>query len=227
MSTDPLELRDAMASFVRALHGAYLDQAQLLATGDRGSLPLLRTDRLTVLAVGVRHLHVLATTAPIPPPRPPEVELVDSLPGLSWTLRFFDPVVVPALGLIDESAGPAPDEVRRALGVPDVVYHLSVSPGGGLTPHHAQHAGTGLANQHASAFRDYDTIRAHAGSLAPLADEYAVADRLGLHQTVRMLAQRLAPRNDALTAACADPDAGDDVIRHALLAALRAPAGAV
>jgi len=225
MSADPGQLREAMAQFVSALHGAYLDQARLLAVGEQGALPLLRTDSLTVLAVGVRHLHVLATTSPVPAPRGPEVARPDSLPGLSWTLRFFDPVIVPALGLVDESEGPQAGEVRRVLGVPDVVYHLSVSPGGALTPHHAQHAGTGLANQHAALFRDHDAIRAHAGSRVALAEEYAVAERLGLHEATRMLAQRLAPHDPAVAAACADTGAGDDDVRHALLAALRTPAG--
>jgi len=224
MSADPGQLRDAMARFVSALHGAYLDQARLLPVGEQGALPLMRTDRLTVLAVGVRHLHVLATTSPLPAPHGPEVEVADSLPGLSWTVRFFDPVVVPALGLVDEAQGPQPAEVRRVLGVPDVVYHLSVSPGGGLTPHHALHAGTGLANQHAAVFRDHDAIRAHAGSRSALAEEYAVAERLGLREATRMLALRLAPRDGTLAAVCADPAAGDDAVRRALLTSLRTPA---
>ncbi len=224
MSADPGQLRDAMAAFVSALHGSYLDQARLLPVGERGALPLLRPGGLTVLAVGVRHLHVLATTAPLPAPQGPEVEVADSVPGLAWTLRFFDPVVVPALGLVDESDGPAPAEVRRVLGVPDVVYHLSVSPGGGLTPHHAQHAGTGLANQHAAQFRDHDSIRAHAGQRVALADEYAVVDRLGLHESARALARQLAPHDAALATTCADPDASDEDVRRALLGALRSPA---
>jgi hypothetical protein len=226
MSADPGQLRDAMGQFVAALHGAYVDQARLLPVGEQGALPLLRADRLTVLAVGVRHLHVLATTSPLPAPQGPEVEVEDELPGLSWTLRFFDPVVVPALGLVDESQGPQPAEVRRVLGVPDVVYHLSVSPGGGLTPHHAQHAGTGLANQHAALFRDHEAIRAHAGARLDVAEEYAVAERLGLHHALRLLAGRLAPWDKALTQACSDQTADDDDVRRALLAALRGP-GAV
>jgi len=224
MSAEPGQLREAMAQFVSALHGAYLDQARLLPVGERGQLPLLRADELTVLAVGVRHLHVLATTAPLPAPTGPEVELPDSLPGLAWTLRFFDPVVVPALGLLDESEGPQPAEVRRVLGVPDVVYHLSVSPGGGLTAHHAQHAGIGLANSHAAAFRDHDTIRSRSGgSRAELAQEYAVADRLGLHRTVRLLALQLASHDAHLAEVCADRTVDDAVVRSALVAALRAP----
>jgi len=224
MSADPGQMRDAMASFVAALHGAYLDQARHLPVGEQGGLPLLRGSHLTVLAVGVRHLHVLATTSPLPAPHGPEVEISDEVEGLSWTLRFFDPVVAPGLGGIDESDGPRPDAVRQVLGVPDVVYHLSVSPGGGLTPHHAQHAGTGLANQHAAVFRDHDTIRAHSGSRAALAEEYAVAERVGLHQTVRLLAQQLAPHDPAVAAVCADVAADDSAVRHALVAALRSPA---
>jgi hypothetical protein len=224
MSADPGQMRHAMAEFVSALHAAYLDQARHLPVGEQGSLPLLRGAHLTVLAVGVSHLHVLATTSPLPAPRGPEVEVADEIDGLSWTLRFFDPVVAPQLGGIDESAGPDPAAVRAVLGVPDVVYHLSVSPGGGLSPHHAQHAGTGLANQHAATFRDHDTIRAHAGSRAGLAEEYAVADRIGLHRTARILARELAPYDDALAAVCADPTADDAAVRHALVAALRTPA---
>jgi hypothetical protein len=224
MSADPGQLRDAMAQFVAALHGAYLDQARHLPVGEQGALPLTRTDSLTVLAVGVRHLHVLATTSPLPAPQGQEVELHDSLPGLAWTLRFFDPIVAPGLGGIDESEAAQPVAVRQVLGVPDVVYHLSVSPGGGLTPHHAQHAGTGLANQHAALFRDHDAIRANAGSRAALAEEYAVAERVGLHQTVRLLAQQLAPGDAAVAEVCASSGSEDADVRRALLAALRAPA---
>ncbi|MBI1376475.1 MAG: hypothetical protein GC157_03185 [Frankiales bacterium] len=225
MTADPGQLREAMAGFVSALHGAYLDQARHLPVGERGSLPLLQVDRVTVLAVGVRHLHVLATTAPLAPPAGPEVAVPGSLPGLEWTLRFFDPIVVPALGAVDESDGPQPAAVREVLGVPDVVYHLSVSPGAGLSAHHAQHAGTALANQHAAAFHDHDTIRARSGggSRGEIADEYAVADRLGLHRAARLLALQLAPRDERLSAVCADSEADDDAVRAALVAALRAP----
>ncbi len=41
-----------------------------------------------------------------------------------------------------------------------MLYHLSVSPGGGLTGHHAQHAGTALVNEHAAATRDGASLRA-------------------------------------------------------------------
>ena len=52
----------------------------------------------------------------------------------------------PALGLIDESEGPASEKVRGALGVATVVYHVVAQPGSGLSPHHAGHVGSGLAS---------------------------------------------------------------------------------
>jgi hypothetical protein len=222
MTSDPGALREAMGSFVHALHQAYLDQARLLPVGEQGALPLVAAGQVTVLAVGVRHLHVIATTDPLPAPRGPEVEVADRIDELSWTLRFFDPVVAPGLGLVDETAGPASDEVRRVLGVGEVVYHLSVSPGGGLTAHHAQHAGTALANQHAAAARDHDALRAAVGSRADavgVIDELAVAERLGLHRSVRLLARELAPHDPEVATACAGDD--DVAVRRALLAALR------
>ena len=93
----------------------------------------------------------------------------------------------------EEAGRPAPGDVRRVIGITDVIYHLSVAPGGGLAPHHAQHAGTGLANQHAAAVRDADTLRAALRGREALVDEFAVAERLGLHHAVRLLAAALAP----------------------------------
>ncbi len=225
MTADPGQLRDAMAAFVAHLHRAYLDQARLLPIGEQAALPLVRAGEVTVLAVGVRHLHVLATPERLPVPQGPEVEIAGEMPGLRWTVRFFDPVVVPSLGLLDESEGPASAEVRRVLGVGEVVYHLSVSPGGGLSAHHAQHAGTALANQHAAAHRDHETIRAHSGSKAALADELALAERLGLHRAMRLLALEIAPRDERVAEVCGDAEADDTAVRQALLAAVRNPAG--
>src|ERR1700730_16201150 len=104
-----------------------------------GGMPLLAPGPLTVAAVGARNLHVLATRDSLGPVRSPEVELSGSVEGLSWTLRFFDQVVLPELALIDESAGPAFTEVRHALGGGTVVYHFVASPGAGLSGHPAAH----------------------------------------------------------------------------------------
>jgi hypothetical protein len=143
----PEAMRQAMADYVRALHQAYLDAVITLPPADRARLPLVAANRITVAAVGARNLHVIGTVEALPAPAGPEVEMVDELDDLAWTLRFFDPVVVPAIGIIDESDAPAYDDVRRALGIRTVVYHLAVPPGGSLTSHHALHAGTGLAMQ--------------------------------------------------------------------------------
>ena len=218
--TTPDAMRAAMNDYVSALHAAYLDQASKLTPGERAELPLVKAGQFTVVAVGTRHLHVVGTTSPLPAPAGPEVELVGSDRDLAWTLRFFDPVLLPELGILDESAGPDALGVRRALGITDVVYHLSVAPGGGLSPHHAQHAGTGLANAHSASARDYDALRAYAPSRVDIIDEFAATQRLGLTTASRLLASLLAPR-DPLVESAADPAA----LRRALIEALRPPAG--
>ena len=220
-ATDPAAMRTAMAAFVATLHRAYLDQARLLPPGERARLPLLTARPLQVVAVGNRYLHVLATTDPLPAPQGQEVELADDLDGLHWTVRFFDPVVLPELGLVDESAGARPADVRRVLGVADVVYHLSVAPGGGLSGHHAQHAGTGLANSHAAAARDHEALRDAARGREELVDEFAVAERVGLPHAARLLAAAIAPASDEVARASADPAVDPTALRGVLLAALR------
>jgi hypothetical protein len=100
-----------------------------------------------------------------------------------------------------------------------VAYHLSVAPGGGLSAHHAQHAGTGLANQHAAAVRDADTLRAALRGHEDVVDEFAVAERLGLHHSVRLLAAVLVPDDPAVVEAGAGDD--DAAVRRALVAAVR------
>jgi len=161
MST-PEQMREAVARYVEEIHRAYVAQAMTFPAAVRGRMPLLAPGPLTVAAVGARNLHVLATRDSLGPVREPEVELAGSVEGLSWTLRFFDPVVLPELSLIDESSGPAFGEVRHALGVSTVVYHFVASPGSGLSAHNAAHVGTGLAGGHSAAARDFETIRSRA-----------------------------------------------------------------
>jgi len=219
-SASPEAMRTAMAEYVRAVHQAYLDASAPLSPGDRARLPLVSAGEVTVLAVGARNLHVLATTEQLPAPRGQEVELDDAIDDLRWRLRFFDPVVVPALGLIDESDAAQPDRVRDVLGVRTVVYHLSVPPGGGLTAHHAMHAGTGLAHTHAAAVRDYDTIASEAPAAADLVQEMRGADIAGLPRAVLLLAREIAPDSDDLAAmSLAEPE--PSTIRRTLLASLR------
>ena len=219
-SASPEAMRTAMAEYVRAVHQAYLDASAPLSPGDRARLPLVSAGEVTVLAVGARNLHVLATTEQLPAPRGQEVELDDAIDDLRWRLRFFDPVVVPALGLIDESDAAQPDRVRDVLGVRTVVYHLSVPPGGGLTAHHAMHAGTGLAHTHAAAVRDYDTIASEAPAAADLVQEMRGADIAGLPRAVLLLAREIAPDSDDLAAmSLTAPE--PSTIRRTLLASLR------
>jgi hypothetical protein len=219
-SASPEAMRTAMAEYVRAVHQAYLDASAPLSPGDRARLPLVSAGEVTVLAVGARNLHVLATTEQLPAPRGQEVELDDAIDDLRWRLRFFDPVVVPALGLIDESDAAQPDRVRDVLGVRTVVYHLSVPPGGGLTAHHAMHAGTGLAHTHAAAVRDYDTIANEAPAAADLVQEMRGADIAGLPRAVLLLAREIAPDSEDLAAmSLAEPE--PSTIRRTLLASLR------
>jgi len=220
----PEQMRQAMADFVAAVHEAYLAQARLLPPAEQARLPLLRAGRLTVAAAGARNLHVVATEEGFAPPVGQEVELTDQADGLAWRLRFFDPVVLPVLGLVAETAGPDPDEVRRVLGIRTYLYHLVVEPGSQLTPHHATHAGTGLASAHAAATRDLEAIRAHAPGRQELVDELAGATTAGLVRAQALLARAIAPGDEGVAAAAAATDLEPEALRTALLRALRGPA---
>ncbi|HWD42270.1 MAG TPA: hypothetical protein VHM23_00860 [Actinomycetota bacterium] len=213
---DPQSMRQAMADFVAAVHQAYLAQARLLPPAEQARLPLLQAPRLTVAAAGARNLHVIGTAERFPAPVGQEVEVAGEADGLAWELRFFDPVVLPVLGLVAEADGPDPEEVRRVLGLGTCLYHLVVEPGSQLTPHHATHAGTGLASAHAAAGRELETIRAHAApGRQGLVDELAGATTAGLVHAQALLARELAPGDEAVAAAT-DPAA----IRAALVKAL-------
>jgi hypothetical protein len=208
-------MRASLADYVHALHRAYLTQAEQLPPAERAALPLSGGAPVTVAVAAARDLHLVATTDPLPPPRGPEVELREEYAGVSWSVRFFDATILPELGILpaggDDLAG-----VRRVLGVADVIYHLSVSPGGGLGGHHAQHAGVALANQHAAAAREGQAIRHSFPGREHLVDEFLVAQRVGLTEAARLLAARLAP---SLTAD--DLAADRDGLRRALLSAGR------
>jgi len=218
MST-PEQMREAVARYVEEIHRAYIAQALTFPAAVRGRMPLLASGPLTVAAVGARNLHVLATRDSLGPVRGPEVEVAGSLEGLEWTLRFFDPVVLPELSLIDESEGPAFGEVH-ALGVSTVVYHFVASPGAGLSAHNAAHVGTGLAGGHSAAARDFETIRSRVRGREDLVDEMAGAASAGLVRAHAMLAAAIAPRNPALSALAAETRPDPDAVRRELLAAV-------
>jgi hypothetical protein len=216
----PEEMREAVARYVEEIHRAYLSQAQTFPAAVRGALPLLAPGPLTVAAVGVRNLHLLATRDLLGPVRGPEVEVPGFIDGLSWTLRFFDPVVLPGLALVDESAEPAFGEVRHALGVTTVVYHFVASPGSGLSAHNAAHVGTGLAGGHSAVARDFETIRSRVRGREDLVDEMAGAAAAGLVRAHAMLAAAIAPHNAGLSALASQARPDPDAVRRELLAAV-------
>lgn len=221
----PEGMRAAMARYVRTVHQAYQTTGAGHPPAVRGRMRLL-TGPVTVVAAAAGNLHVIATNEELAPARGAEVAVTDEVDGLAWTLRFLDPVVLPELGLVDESGGPAPTEVRRTVGISTHLYHLVVQPGSQLTDHHAGHAGAGLAQDHLADARDYDTIRRHAGHRTRLVDEMEGAGRAGLPRAQALLAREIAP-GDATVAELADaprPDA--TALRKAVLAAVRPPAGA-
>ncbi len=214
---EPPEIRAAVAHYVEAAHRAYLTQANTFPPAVRGRMPLLAAGTFQVAAVGARNLHVLATTEALGPLRGQEIEVPGELPGLSWTLRFYDPVVTPDLGLIDESDGPAYAEIRHVLGLGTVLYHLIAQPGSGLTAHHAGHVGASLANGHSAAARDFETIRARASGREALVDELIGASVAGLPRAQALLARAIAPRDPSIAALADEVRPDPDEVRKALL----------
>lgn len=213
-------MRAAVAAYVEEVHRAYVAQAMTFPAAVRGRMPLLSGGPVTVAAVGARHLHVLATRESLGPVRSPEVALAGSVEGLSWTLRFFDPVVLPSLSLLSEVDGPAFAEVRHALGVTTVIYHFVASPGSGLSGHHAAHVGTGLAGGHSAAARDFETIRSRVRGREDLVDEMAGAAAAGLVRAHALLAAAVMPGNAALAALACERHPDPDAVRRELLAAV-------
>lgn len=215
---DPLDMRAAVAAYIEQVHRAYLAQADTFPPATRGKMALLTGDELTVAAIGVRHLHLVGTREALGPLRGQEVEVAGELPGLRWTVRFYDPVVTPALALVDEFAGPAFAEVRHVLGISTAVYHLVAQPGSGLTAHHAGHVGSGLASSDSRVARDFETIRSRVRGRERLVDELEGAAHAGLRRAQALLARAIAPRDAAVGELAEDPDPDPDAVRKALLA---------
>jgi hypothetical protein len=216
----PEAMRQAVAGYVQEIHRAYVDQAATFSPGVRGRMPLMSAGTITVAAVAARNLHLLATAEELGPPRGQEVELAADYGGLSWVLRFYDPVVLPDLGLLEEREGPAYEEVKRALGVGTVLYHVVAQPGAGLSAHQATHVGTGLANGHSSAARDFETIRARARGREALVDELAGAAVAGLPHAQALLARAISPYDEGVREACEAVSPDPEAIRKAVLTAL-------
>jgi hypothetical protein len=218
----PDTMRNAVAGYIAAIHRSYLAQADTFPPAIRGAMPLLAAGRFTVAAAAARNLHLIATTEPLGPLRGPEVELDATDGGLRWTVRFFDPVVLPELGLVGETTeAPGFAQVRRILGISSVLYHLTASPGSTFSPHNASHVGTGLASGHTAAARDFEAIRQRASGREDLVDELAGASAAGLRRAQALLAAAIAPRDAVLQRLAGQAQAPDpDEVRAALLASM-------
>lgn len=220
----PERMRRAVADYVQAVHTAYVRAARLLPPAVQGRLALMSARSFSVAAVGARHLHVVATTERLEGPSGREAEVQGEAPPLAWTLRFYDPVVIPSLGLLDESPGPALDQVRSLLGVRTYLYHLTLQPSGHLGEHHAGHAGTGLANAHAAGAREFDAIRRAVPGRERLVDEMEGAALAGLVHAQRLLATAIVPGDPEVAAAAGREPADPEGLRRAVLRAVRGSA---
>ena len=207
-----------MADYVGSVHAAYARVASTYPPAVQGSLELL-TSPFTVVAAGARNLHVIGTGERLAAPRGPEVSADFEQDGMAWTLRFLDPVVLPALGTAEGADRPDPGSVRRIVGIGRHHYHLVVRPGSDLTAHHATHAGTGLANAHLATARDYESIRAHAPGDPELVEELAASDAAGLTRAHGLVACALVPWSEPVKESVATGDRTK--VRRAVLAALR------
>lgn len=181
-------MRELVRDYVHAVHSTYLDHVRHLPPAERGALPLVAASEITVVAAAAQQLHLVATTDPLPGIHGPEVQVVDDYLGVTWTVRFFDPSVLPDLGLLTNDDATA---VRRAVGIANSIYHLTVAVGGGLSGHHAQHSGVALANQHAKIGRDLDRVRQSLPRQTGLVDELGVCVRIGLDRAAALLASEL------------------------------------
>lgn len=217
--SDPQDMRAGMTGYVRAIHEAYMAQARLVPPAARGSMPLL-SGSLHIAAAGARQLHVIATAESLGPISKPEVEVEDEIEGLCWTLRFYDPVVLPSLGLIEDAVDDGGSEVRATLGIATHIYHLTVQPGASLSEHQATHAGAGLASSHTKRYRQYESMRQHAVGREGLVDEMAGASVAGLDRAHALLALQLVPGNSDVSALAGAAKPDQDAVRNAVLAAL-------
>lgn len=180
-------MRQMLRDYVVALHSTYLGHTRHQPPGERAALPLRPGMDLTVAVAAARGLHLVAVVGALPRVTD-EADTLDEVGGLQWTVRFYDPSVVPELGLLAEDA---PSDVRRVLGIESPLYHLRVSAGGGLSDHHAQHSGVALANDHTRRARDLAKLRAALPGLEVTVDEFSTCVRLGLDRAAELLAHDL------------------------------------
>lgn len=219
---DPKQTRLATADFVDSIHRAYVTEMRSLPPAAGPRLPLIAGGPFAVAAVGLYNLHIAATHDQLASCDDETIEISGSKPPLSWTLRFYDAGVLPALAKLDESMEPAVDGVRRVLGIGGTVYHIVVQQGAMLDSHRAEHLGAGLANSHAAAVTDFAAMRRHAGGRDDLVDEMEAATIAGLRHCQRLLATALAPDDAHVAEVAANQPLNSVKLRRAVLSALRA-----
>ena len=174
--TTPDQMRRAAAQFIAAVHASYLGESAALTPADRARLSLLSAGPFSVAAVGTRYLHVIASTEDLAPLGPREASIEDSRPPLSWVTRFYDPVVLPSLGELDEAGGPAIGGVRRALGVRTVLYHY-----------------TRVFSAHQAAIGEFEAIRRLVPGQDDLISEMEAAGAAGLLRRTQYSVARSRP----------------------------------
>lgn len=219
-------MRDAVAAYIREAHDAYLRAAMLQTPAVQGRLPLLSGEPLAVAAIGARYLHLVGTRQALGAGRHADIAWVDGKVGpIAWRLHFFDPVVIPALGLIDETEGPAFAAAREAIGIRTYLYHLTLRPPADLDPHHAGHTGAGLAGAHGAEARDFEAIaRSVEPTLAALAAEFEGSAIAHLDRAAGLLARAIAPGDATVDDAAGDLRTGPrdrEALRRAVLHAVR------
>src|SRR5690625_6975074 len=74
---EPEQMRETVREYVLALHTTYVEHVKHLPPAQRGALPLISTDHLSVIAAAAHSLHLIATDARLPAPTGPEVALGD------------------------------------------------------------------------------------------------------------------------------------------------------
>ncbi|HEX3337303.1 MAG TPA: hypothetical protein VHS54_12645 [Jatrophihabitans sp.] len=216
----PEQMRAAVAAYVHKIHRAYVDQAMTFACAIRGRMALINAGPFTVAALGARNLHLLATIDSLGRIREPELAVEHAGGGVTWQVRFCDPAVLPSLALLNERDGPDFAQVRPALGVGTVLYHVVAQPGAGLSAHQASDVGTGLANGHSAAARDFETIRSRVRGREAHVGELSGAAVSGLPQAQALLAKAIATHDAGVLDACAAEPPDPDAIRSALLAGI-------
>jgi hypothetical protein len=221
-AVDPEQMRRAVADYVRAVHESYLRRAQLFTPAVQGRLALLEAGRFSVAAVGARHLHLIGTPDPLGDAAGSAATVTGEARPLWWTVAFYDPVIVPALGTLNEADAPAFDGVKRLIGIRRSLYHLTVRPPAELGEHHASHVGLGLVNAHAAQVESFQAVRRARPEQEALVDELEAAAHADLRQAQALLAQAIAPGDARLDALAREPRPDPAAVRSALLDAVGA-----